>query len=117
MWFSTDRLTQPRVLLSLVLFAIIPVTFLVAALQLTKAIGPQWLGTNFENSYAYLFNSLLLTQGLTPYHTDHPGTTTQLFGAVSLLLSGSGTGDQLVRAVIDNPEAHIKLIQRALLGL
>jgi len=103
--------------LSLVLFAIIPAIFLVSALQLTKANGPQWLGTNFENSYAYLFNSLLLTQGLTPYHTDHPGTTTQLLGAISLLLSGNGTGDQLVRAVIDNPEAHIKLIQRALLGL
>ena len=114
---SAGRLTQPRVLLSLVLFAIIPTIFLVSALQLTKANGPQWLGTNFENSYAYLFNSLLLTQGLTPYHTDHPGTTTQLFGAICLLLSGNGTGDQLVRAVIDHPEAFIKTIQRALLVL
>jgi len=45
------------------LFGIIPVAFLVVALQLTEASGPQWLGSNFENNYMYLFNSLLIADG------------------------------------------------------
>ena len=50
---------------------IIPVAFLIVALQLTKASGPQWLGSNFENSYMYLFNSLLVANGEPAYQFQH----------------------------------------------
>lgn len=74
--------------LSLILFAVIPAIFLFVALQLTKVSGQQWLGSNFENSYTYLFNSLLIVKGEPPFHVDHLGTTTQVFGAAVLEASG-----------------------------
>ena len=73
-----------RVILVPTLFVIIPVAFLVVALQLTEASGPQWLGSNFENNYMYLFNSLLIADGKPAHQFPHPGTTTELFGALCL---------------------------------
>ena len=48
-----------RVVAEGLLFLAIPVLFLITAFKLTKAKGPQWLPSGFENSYTYLFNSLL----------------------------------------------------------
>jgi hypothetical protein len=104
-----------QLVLSLLLFAVIPAIFLFVALQLTKVSGPQWLGSNFENSYTYLFNALLIVKGDHPAHIDHPGTTTQLFGAAVLEASGKGSGEKLIRAVLENPEKFLKRMHRALL--
>jgi hypothetical protein len=82
---------------------------------LTKISGPTWLHSNFENNYPYLFNSLRLVEGHSLYWIDHPGTTTQIFGAAVLRLSELGTGDQIGNAVIANPDKFIKRIQRCLL--
>jgi hypothetical protein len=117
-----DRSTRfwPRVaqwILVALGFGIIPIAFLVVALQVTKASGPQWLGSNFENPYMYLFNSLLVANGKPAYQYQHPGATTELFGALCLKLSGRGSGERLVKAVIDNPERTIKNLHRPLLVL
>ena len=64
-------------------------------MQLTKVSGPQWLGTNFENSYPYLFNSLLLVKNQAPAMIEHPGTVTQVFGATVLSTSGKGSKRRL----------------------
>ena len=97
------------------LLAVVPAIFLIVALQLTKASGPQWLGTNFENSYPYLFNSLLLVKKQTPAMIEHPGTVTQLFGATILKTSGYRSHKELVNAALENPEKFIKRIHRAML--
>jgi hypothetical protein len=48
----TDARSQARHVVSSLLFLdIIPRVFVAIAFQLAKASGPQWLGTNFENSY------------------------------------------------------------------
>jgi hypothetical protein len=94
---------------------IFPLAFLIVALQLTKVSGPSWLSTNFENNYPYLFNSLLLVNGKTPEYLDHPGVTTELFGAAVLQCSGSGSGNVVTERVLTNPDGAIKRIQRALL--
>jgi hypothetical protein len=88
---------------------------LIAALQLTKSAGPQWLGSNSDPCYPYLLNSLLILKGEPPFHTDHPGTTTQLFGAACLRLSSSKTRERLINDVLDHPETYIKRVHRALL--
>jgi hypothetical protein len=106
-----------RVILVPTVFGIIPVVFFVVALQLTKASGPQWLGSNFENNYMYLFNSLLIADGKPAYQFQHPGTTTELFGALCLQLSGRGSGEALIGAVLDNPELILKKMHTALLVL
>ena len=95
--------------------AILPAIFFCVTRQLTKISGPTWLHSNFENNYPYLFNSLRLIEGHPLYWIDHPGTTTQIFGAAVLRLSELGTGDQIVNAVIANPDKFIKRIQRCLL--
>jgi hypothetical protein len=106
---------RDRFLFTASLTSILPIIFLIAALQLTKSAGPQWLGSNSENSYAYLLNSLLILKGQPPAHTDHPGTTTQLFGAACLRLSSFQTRRRLINDVLDHPEAYIKRVHRALL--
>jgi hypothetical protein len=106
-----------RYLVGPALFGIIPLVFLVSALQLTKASGPQWLGSNFENSYMYLFNSMLVANGQPAYQCQHPGTTTELFGATCLRLSTQSFGESLVNSVLNNPESALKHMHRALLGL
>jgi hypothetical protein len=106
-----------KLVLSLVLFAVIPAIFLLVALQLTRVSGPQWLGSNFENSYVYLFNSLLIVKGEAPFHIDHPGTTTQVFGAAVLEASQYGSGDKLIQAVLHDPEKFLRRLHRALLAV
>jgi hypothetical protein len=93
----------------------VPGVFLFVTLQLTRVSGPTWLASNFENNYPYLFNSLLLIKGQPVYWVDHPGTTTQLFGAAVLRVSEHGSGDRIVSAVINDPDKFIKRIHRALL--
>jgi hypothetical protein len=104
----------PNVILSLILFAIIPSVFFAEALQLSKASGPQWLGLKFENSYVYLFNSLLVVNGESPAYTDHPGVTTELFGAACLRLSGFQSAKDLTNSVVEKPEHYLKKMHRAL---
>jgi hypothetical protein len=49
-----------RLVISAALFLIIPILFVIAVAQLTKADGPQWMPDSFENPYNYLFNSLII---------------------------------------------------------
>lgn len=102
-------------LMSAALFSIIPALFLVATFKLTKANGPQWLPSGFENSYSYLLNSLLVVKGQPPYLIEHPGTTTQIFGAVVLRTSSLKSADELVDSVLRDPERYIRYIHRSLL--
>ena len=96
-----------RVAGSALLFLVIPVVFFVAVAQLTRAKGPQWLAFSFENPYNYLMNSLLLVNGRAPSSIEHPGTTTQVFGATVLRLSSTKSADDLVASVLQHPEKHI----------
>jgi len=112
---TTVGIQDRRPVRSLLLLLVIPIAFFLISFQLTRTSGPEWLGANFENSYVYLLNSLLIAQGKAPSHVDHPGTTTQLFGALCLLLSGHGSDDHLVDAVISNPEPFLKVMHGALL--
>jgi hypothetical protein len=104
-----------RVAGSALLFLIVPVVFFIAVAQLTRAKGPQWVAFSFENPYAYLMNSLLLVNGRAPWAIEHPGTTTQVFGATVLRLSSNKSADDLTASVLQNPERHIRILYRALL--
>lgn len=109
------KLAAKRVLVTGLLCLIIPAVFLITLLQLTRAKGPQWLPPDFENPYVYLFNSLLLVDHQTPQHTDHPGTTTQVFGAAALRASSNQPDEQLISSVLAQPEKYLKEIHEDLL--
>src|ERR1700739_2085384 len=104
-----------RAFASRLLFLVIPVTFLVTVSQLTKAKGPQWLPFTFENPYSYVFNSLLLLKGQAPYSIDHPGTTTQVLGAIILRASSLASNDDLIKRVLQRPEHYIQILHWALM--
>jgi hypothetical protein len=105
---------RSRSLLDAVIFSIAPILFLTVGLLWTKGQGPQWLGRNFENSYPYLLNSLAIVKGNSPVWVDHPGTTTQIFGAAVLRTSAVGSPRKyLFNAALANPERYIALVHRA----
>jgi hypothetical protein len=110
-----EHLTATRVLIIGLLCLMIPTVFLITMFQLTRAKGPQWLPPTFENPYAYLFNSLLLIDHQAPEHTDHPGTTTQVFGAAVLRASSNQPDELLIRSVLEQPEKYLRNLHRALL--
>ena len=117
-WFSGGEYPAwggGRVIGTGLLCLIIPVLFVITASQLTRAKGPQWLPYTFENPYAYLFNSLLLVDGQAPEHIDHPGTTTQVFGAIVMRAFSTKSQEQLIGAVIQDPEKYLRKIHWALL--
>lgn len=97
------------------LFLVIPLLFVFAVFQLTKASGPQWLPTTFENPYTYLLNSLLLADGRLPVYIDHPGTTTEVFGGIVLMASNTKSTDDLVVATLKNPERQIRKLHWSLI--
>ena len=98
-----------------VVLSVIPIVFFVTVSQFTKARGPQWMPYTFENPYNYLFASLLLAKGQSPSYIMHPGTTTQLFGAVVLRASSLKSTDDLIDYTLRNPEKQIKTLHRSLL--
>jgi hypothetical protein len=104
-----------RTLASGVILSVIPLVFLVTLSQLTKARGPQWMPYTFENPYNYLFTSLELVKGQSPSFIMHPGTTTQVFGAVILRASSLGSTDELIEYTLRNPEKQIKKLHTSLL--
>ena len=100
---------------SSLLFLVIPVIFVVAICQLTNAKGPQWLPPTFEDPYNYLFNCLLVVDGRAPLYTDHPGTTTEMFGAIVLRVSSLKPSGDLIYSTLSHPEKQIQLLHWALL--
>jgi hypothetical protein len=104
-----------RVITAGILCLIIPVVLFITASKLTHAQGPDWLSYSFENPYAYLFSSLLLLDGQAPEYVEHPGTTTQVFGALVLRASSTKSLDDLIKSALRHPEISLRRIHRALL--
>lgn len=108
---------KSRALASGLLFLVIPVVFIITESELTKVKGPQWLPFTFENPYNYLFNSLLLLRGQAPHSIEHPGTTTQVLGAIVLRASSLKSTDDLIKSALQHPEHYIRILHSALLIL
>lgn len=106
--------------LSVLLF-IIPVILSVTSIQTINERGKTWYRGDYDPAYAYLFNSLNITNGLAPGHYDHPGTNMQELGAVVLkvtwMIDHHG-GKDLTEAVIKQPEHYLRILNVcvALLG-
>jgi hypothetical protein len=84
--------------------------------MLASERGPFWLGTNQDPSYVYLTNTLLILDGQPPFHTDHPGTPLQLFGAALFSLKAWADGTEVIHAALENPEDYLSLGHAALLA-
>src|ERR1017187_6027440 len=94
---ATPANSKQKYCIHIVLLALVPLLFFGAARNLDKSRGPLWLALNLDPSYPYLFSSLLIANHYTPSLIGHPGTTTQILGAV---FGHPGTTTQILGAVI-----------------
>lgn len=74
--------------------------------------GPIYLEINTDPEYAYLTNSLLLAEGKSPIHTDHPGTPVQMLGAAIIKLTHMAAGQGRMRDdVLLRPEMYLAVMR------
>jgi hypothetical protein len=100
----------------------IAIAVIAAGLLLGQWFGPFYGTFRFDPAYAYLFNGLGLLQGLTPGHTDHPGTTIQELAAVTILFRWlitflAGSRQSVADSVLSQPEAYLATINFVLLAV
>ncbi|MBT6561620.1 MAG: hypothetical protein HON76_03735 [Candidatus Scalindua sp.] len=112
--------------MKLLILVILPVVLFVLSIYLTSRKGPYYLGLNLDPEYVYLLSSLELLQYSlnplnfsSPSHTDHPGTTLQILGALVMHIKYSLTGifntvHDLTYEVITNAEEYLRVINLAL---
>jgi hypothetical protein len=99
---------------------ILPVLLALAAVYLNDARGPYWLGTNSDPEYVYLLNALNLADFHGVGHIDHPGTTVQVLGALTIRAKHAlgNTGEENVKTdVLKRPEAYLTTINTVMVVL
>lgn len=102
--------------LSAALLSVSPMLLVATGIHLKTVRGPYWLGWNSDPEYAYLFNSLLITQGKVPFLVEHPGTPIQELGAAVIGgLSAVRSRADLAQDVLKRPESYLAAIHLALL--
>ncbi len=96
----------------------IPCITVVFAFLLRQAAGPFWLCTNLDPSYPYLINGLYIVKGISPGHTDHPGTPLQLLFSLVDRISNLGcTSADIVQKVLTVPEFYLHVVHGILVLL
>jgi hypothetical protein len=91
---------------------VLPLLVAAAALRVSAARGPEWLGSNHDPTYTYLLSALAIAEGSPPGHVDHPGTPVQAGGALVLRLAHAliGTEPVLADDVLAHPEMYLGLL-------
>lgn len=112
---SPFRASSPLALAS---WLVLPSISLVVLLAVLNRMPP-FFAWYIDPTYPYLLNGLSLTQGLAPGHTDHPGTSLQIFMALVIAACHPVIGGQstVVASVIGSPETYLQFtgIAQALL--
>lgn len=97
---------------------IIPVFTILSFSHLNSARGPYFYGNNLDPEYAYLFNSLLLSELKPPHHIDHPGTPLQLLGGLYIkIINITNNQDFIRKDIFNNSENYIFQLNILLLFL
>ncbi len=98
-----------------------PILVLIISLCCKSSVGEYYTGGYFDPAYAYLMNSLNLSQmsGYGVGHIDHPGTPVQIAGAViiKLFYTLENKNTDIVSDVISNPEYYLTRINLAFIFL
>jgi len=97
---------------------VMPIVIALSFVYLNSVRGPYYLAYNSDPEYAYLLNSLKLSEFKQPSHIDHPGTTLQAIGAIEIRLANIGKSAEKTRqAVLLQPEHYILALNTTLLVL
>jgi signal peptidase I len=105
---------------NLLFFAVLPVLLVITAVCLNHARGPYWLRVNLDPDYVYLLNASNLAHLQKPGHIDHPGTTVQVLGAITLRVFhffDFSSKDDLKTDVLKRPEYYLNAINTVMVAL
>ena len=100
---------------------IVPIVLFIIQYSFIQKIYPLYLDS--DPAYQYLFNGLLILNGHSPYHIDHPGTPVQILIAGVIYISWSVAKilglyhDTLDLSVGTHPEAYLQIISYVLVLL
>jgi len=110
--------TWARKIAICLILTLIPLTSCLLALRFKAALGPSFLASNQDPDSHYFVNGLALSQGTSPAHTDHPGTTVQSMVAVGLRVVHAVSGQGEYQSdIFMRPQFYIDRIMRVpLLG-
>lgn len=87
---------------------LLPVLFTALLGAMLAVSLPLWQVFNLDPDYYYLFNGLLVLEGLPPTDLGHPGTPVQvLIGAVLRLMHPFTPTEQIIDTVLHQPERHL----------
>ena len=110
--------TQLDHLANFAILAILPIAALCFFSSLEAWRGPAHIAGSFDPDYAYLFNSLNVLNGIPPGHHDHPGTTVQTWGGLTLRMKyPSETREVITEKVLKDPDAALSTLSFSLAAL
>ena len=113
-----NLLMNVRRLVHFAILVCVPVIALSFFGPLERWRGPAYLKNNYDPDYAYLFNSLNILNGIPPGHRDHPGTTVQTWGGLTLRLKyPAETRAQITETVLKDPESALSSLSFSLSAL
>lgn len=105
------RFSFNKKILKYFLIFIPPLLYVLFAYTFSQVRGPFYLGSNIDPTYAYLFNSLSVSQGLPVGHIDHPGTPIQSLGALVInFITFINRQPNTIYEVLKNPEFFLNSI-------
>lgn len=97
-----------------ILLGVLPVVLFLIAFFFKEAGGPYYLNY-YDPGYVYLVNSINLSEFEDVGHTDHPGTSLQIFGAVILKILFFGKSDrEILEKVFSDPEFYLNVLNKSL---
>jgi hypothetical protein len=104
------------------LLLLLPFAMLLIGLRQIADVQP-FYQFDYDPSYVYLLNGLLLILGYAPGHYDHPGTPAQMVAGLAIFvrwiagkLAGADDGG-IVRSVLTDPESYLTAIAHVFLTL
>jgi hypothetical protein len=106
--------------LNYLFLVVLPVLLVITAVCLNHARGPYWLRVNLDPDYVYLLNASNLAHLQKPGHIDHPGTTVQVLGAITLRVVhffDFSSKDDLKTDVLKRPEFYLNAINTVIVAL
>jgi len=102
----------------LIFLLIIPVILIFLFIKLNAVRGNYYLGNNSDPEYAYLLNSLKISELKSPSHFDHPGTTLQILGGFVIKIFNINKSSNDIRIdVFTNSERYLLYINILLLSI
>ncbi len=104
----------------LFILLILPAMLVSTAFILRYAHGPYYICSDTEQDYIYLLSSLAMAESREVIYTDHPGTTLQMMGAITLKIShilDYSEKNSLEYAVLKNPEHYLTIVNSVLIAL